>query len=549
MVAAHANRDLGGINSMRRRIHLIALLVVFTPSLALAVDTVAVCPRALRSALEPWLKYRTAQGHKIDVIPAGASAKEITDRIRQVATKAAQNGGKLKAVVLVGDVPSLVASTNVNSVPSHRITTKVITKYGGDKFFSSDNGFSDLDGDNVPDLAVGRMTADSPAELGTVIEKIVAYESNPDFGLWRRKVNLIAGVGGFGVLIDGVIESTTKMFLTSGIPAEFRTTMTQASWTSPYCPPPPRFSSTSIGRMNEGCLFWVYIGHGNRRSLDWLRVPGRVYPILTADDVPQIKCERGPPVALFFSCFTGAFDAREDCLAEELLRRKSGPVAVIAGSNVTMPYANAILASGMLTGFFEKRHKTIGEALLFAKQQLASNSLPGERRQMLDTLALLMTGSKHDLADERTEHVQLFNLIGDPLLRIRHPKTLKVKAPATAIAGAGLSIAVECPFPGDATVELNVRRDRLAFKRKPRPRYVEDQTALAEYARTYLRANDLRLASTKLSADSGAFATRLRVPDGATGPCNVCVFVQGKNDFAVGSVAITIQKAESDAVQ
>lgn len=527
-----------------KRFQWIAALVLIAPCTSSAIDTVVVCPSELREALGPWVKYRAAQGHRIELVPSNSSPTKIRHRIRQVVAAARQIGAEVKTVVLVGDVPSAAAGANVNGVPAHQVKAKVITKYGGGRQFASDNSYADLDDDHVPDLALGRLPADSPAELAAIIEKIVAYETNPDFGLWRRNINLVAGVGGFGVLIDSVIESTTKMFLTSGIPAGYRTTMTQASWTSPYCPAPPRFSATAIERINEGCLFWVYIGHGNQRTLDSLRVPGGVFPILTAGDVPQIKCERSPPVALFFSCYAGAFAAREDCLAEELLRRKSGPVAVIAGSNVTTPYAMAILGSGMLTEFFEKRRGTLGEIFLRAKRRLADDSLSDSRRQMLDTLAALMTGSKHNLVDERFEHLHLFNLIGDPLLRIRHPRAIKIKAPAKATAGSEITIDVEGGFPGMAAVELKLRRDRLAFKPKPRIRYAADEKSLAEYDETYRRANDRRLANADLLVDAAAFKTRLRVPVGTEGACRICVFVRGKDDFAIGSAEIIIQEAE-----
>ena len=50
--------------------------------------------------------------------------------------------------------------------------------------------------------------------------------------------------------------------------------MTYASLASPYCPDPRKFHDTTIGRFNEGCLFWVYIGHGHPTGLD--RASGRV---------------------------------------------------------------------------------------------------------------------------------------------------------------------------------------------------------------------------------------------------------------------------------
>ena len=57
----------------------------------------------------------------------------------------------------------------------------------------------------------------SPAELTTIVAKILAYEQNRDFGPWRQRVNFIAGVGGFSPMVDTVIETATSKLLTSGI--------------------------------------------------------------------------------------------------------------------------------------------------------------------------------------------------------------------------------------------------------------------------------------------------------------------------------------------
>ena len=48
--------------------------------------------------------------------------------------------------------------------------------------------------------------------------KILAYERSQEFGPWRQRVNLIAGVGGFSPILDTVIETATSKLLTSCIP-------------------------------------------------------------------------------------------------------------------------------------------------------------------------------------------------------------------------------------------------------------------------------------------------------------------------------------------
>ena len=90
-----------------------------------------------------------------------------------------------------------------------------------------------------------------------------------------------AGVGGFGSVVDSVIESATKRFLTDGIPASYRTSVTYGSWRSPFCPDPRRFHLTTVERMNEGALLISYTGHGQKDGFDQLRFNGKRYPIFS----------------------------------------------------------------------------------------------------------------------------------------------------------------------------------------------------------------------------------------------------------------------------
>ena len=164
---------------------------------------------------------------------------------------------KIQNVLIVGD--SGDAWLNPKSlVPTDYVLAKVNVKYGSDPVIATDSPYADLDNDGVPELAIGRLPVDSPEELKAITRRIIQYESTTS-GKWQRRINLIAGMGGFGALVDKVIENTTKQILTDLVPPSFPTTMTYGSWTSPYCPDPSRFSDVAIERFNEGCMFWVYM--------------------------------------------------------------------------------------------------------------------------------------------------------------------------------------------------------------------------------------------------------------------------------------------------
>ena len=511
-----------------------------------AVDTVLICPRVFRSALDAWFQLRFQQGHGLALIehPGHPTAEQLQTRVRELA----KTEPGLKFVVLVGDVappdsndPQVLDRT----VPTFHTPAKVIKLLGRDTDIVGDNRYGDLDGDGVPELAVGRLSVQTPEQLTTVVAKILAHERLAFGGPTRRQIHFVAGLGGFGALADKVLEMCAQRFICDGVPIEYNTSMTYASWSSPYCPPMETFCDTAFSRMNEGSLFWVYIGHGNTTGLDWLRLPDNRFPsILTCADASRLKCPQGAPVALFLACYTGAFDQAEPCLAEELLQSSGGPVAVFSGSRVTMPYAMTVLGQELLKECFVNRRETIGEIMLHANCAMVQGQRTGPTAVLLDSLAATL-GFHDDLDAERREHLELFNLLGDPLLRVPRPDDMQLLAPATAEQGATIEVSGTCQLDGTCTVDIVVPRDQLTFDppRKAAPTGSAEQRLL--YGTTYLKANDRRLASVQAKCQSGRFTARIALPSGFAGKCHVVSYLQGQGEAALGACDLEVLPAKT----
>lgn len=516
---------------------LLALLLVLPRA---APDTVVVCPEEFHAALSPWLAYRTQQGHTLAVIGNMRSAEGIRDEIRQLAAH-----GAVRYVVLVGGAKATDyrdPSARSRCVPTHYAPAKVDVLWGSETHIASDNYYGDLDDDQLPELAVGRLAAATPAELATIVGKTIAYEQSTDFGPWRRQLSLVAGLGGFGAMTDLIVESTARYFITQGIPESYCLDMAYASWRSPYCPDPRQFHKTTLESLNKGAWLWIYVGHGNPAELDQVRVPGGDFPILTADDAAGLQCRHGAAVALFLSCYAGAFDADDDCLAQRMLRAPGGPVAVLAGSRVTMPYGMAVMASELMEQCFRRRPATLGDAIVEAKRSMVKEPQAGDvRRATLDGLAAVFSPSKEQLAAERAEHVLLFNLLGDPLLRLRYPQPVRLTL-GGATAGRRLSVGGVSPVDGPCTVELTVPRGTLTFPTPRRDDYPRDDEALKQFQEVYRHANDGQLAANATIVRGGRFQTALSVPKQAHGRCFVRVFVSGQVDCAAGAAAVEIKE-------
>jgi len=200
------------------------------------------------------------------------------------------------------------------------------------------------------------------------------------------------------------------------------------------------------------------------------------------------------------------------------------------------------MAGGLMDECFRHRPKTLGEAVLHAKQSMMTEPAKDDRwRAMLDTIAGAISPDAKLLPKERAEHVLLFNLLGDPLLRLHYPEEITLDVPSTASAGGRLRLTADCPIGGQGIVELVVRRDRLTFKPPPRKEYPKEHAALSRFQETYYRANNHRLCAVPLSVSAGRFEAELDVPESARGACHVRMFVEGQDGFATGAADVKIQ--------
>jgi len=547
---------------------LVSFLLAASPSAA--PDTLVVCPDALRPALRPWLEYRRAQGHHIMVIAPRRRADLVRKDIRRIArsgkrpaelptTRAVSYGRKtahcgalfgpaLKFLVLVGDArPEKTDRSGAFVTPTGRVTAHVNVRWGSPPRIATDNVYADLDDDGIPELAVGRLPADTPAELSRMIAKTIAYERQQAFGPWRRRFHFVAGLGGFGPVADKALEVAAKSLITSSIPDAYRSTMTYASWHSAYCPDPLRFREMTVRRLNEGCLFWVYIGHGHWQKLDTIHVGGVDRPILTTADIGRLACPCGHPIAVFLCCYAGAFDAPDDCLAEEIVRQRGAPVAALAGTRVTMPYGMAVLATEFLHGYFHDHPATLGEALLDAKRAMVSDRRqPTRQRLAIDLLASVISSAPHQLAAERLEHVAMFHLFGDPLLRLHYPRRITLDYPATIGAGQRLAVSGHCDVDGRCSIEVTTLPGRLSFPLPGRGEVNMSAGTRRAVQATYERANQPRIAHAVCDIHQGRFQAELAIPVEARGRYLVRTFVAGTGVCGVGAGRIrVVQPANS----
>ncbi len=400
-------------------------LLFLTP--APAPDTLVVCPTEFRAALAPWEAYRRGQGHEIVVFDVPSDAAHLQATIRGVA-----QAGALKYVVLMGDVPAngvdgLPTRSSI-TIPTNYIAAQVNKRWGSEPTIATDVPYADVDADGTPDVTVGRIPAHSAGELAGVVRKVIRYEQQTDHGSWEKSLNIVSSTGGFGAVTDAMVEAAGRQVIQQTVPSEFDVRHIFAASVKTDGSEEIDFVSRARRELNGGGLAWIYVGHGLPTELVYAATASGFKSILSTRDVPHLHCGPHNPLAVLVACYTGAMDAPHGCLGEELLLAEEGPVAAIAATRVTMPYGNTIIGCELLRACFQDRPVAVGDVLRLAQRRVLA-PMPKDQpnkdqlRATLDGVAEVLSPPPVDLAAERREHVLMYQLIGDPLLRLHFPPT------------------------------------------------------------------------------------------------------------------------------
>ena len=499
------------------------------------VDYLIVAADTLAASAERYKEFREASGHEValwfvkDVASAGASASDKASKIKRLIKQVHKGRDPSRPfyVLLLGDANKLVPAA-VYQEP-----------YDKSKH-SSDNYYAEHTGDYIPDLAIGRIAASSDVEVDRTRAKIAAYESSYTVGPWNRRVNLFASSGGFGGALDNIIESLA-MEIADDITYNVDVTMTYGSQQSEYVYVPEKFSDKVYDRLNEGSLISAYIGHGLEGSLDQLDWSGKKYPIMNVKKLSQIKIKNKAPIMFIIACLTGAF-ADEDGLAEQIVRQPDAPPAVIAATEISHPYTNAVLVRELGLLVTEQKVTTVGMLLQEAKRRLVHQD--DKLRKLLKGLGSAMIGYQEMNALNRT-HLHMYTLHGDPAMRIRYVVGKAALTAAKAVK-RGATVEVSATFDnissGKALFTLEGRRKVLLANLTEVPKdgtSNRDAVIMANYE----VANNRVAASKSVTFSGGKATAKLAVPkDVPVGEFFVKVYAEDGKTDAMGHRSVQVDK-------
>jgi hypothetical protein len=330
-------------------------------------------------------------------------------------------------------------------------------------------------------VSVGRVPATTGDQALEVLRKTRQHEEAKP-GDWQRKLSFMAGEGRFGAF-DKMLEKMFTDYADMVVEPRYEISMTYANPSSPWTCPPGELTERMANAISGGSLVTTYIGHGNVDRFDSMRIPtgeGREYRFTIGERDRLVKllekpCDT-PTVMLIVACQTGCFDHPKDhAIGEAMLFAPGGPAAVLAGSRDTHPYSNIFVQKEFVSALTERgrgddpmteslldRHRpawpwqsaawsrartmTVGAAHHAVKAYLR-NAPADEYAKQIEALASMLFAPEQRRAMNEA-HVLLYNLLGDPAMRVRRPSGGESVAglyEAKVEAGMDLMVDLEVP--------------------------------------------------------------------------------------------------------
>jgi len=444
--------------------------------LVLAADSLA-------GAADAWAAYREALGVEVMLRSEvdGFTPEELRLGVVARLTELAADAGDAETIFLLilGDAPG--PSDPVDGpglIPTLPCTSSLGPCY-------TDNRYGDLDGDAIPDVAVGRLPARTEEQALTYLERVRGFEQERRTGLWNRRLFVYAGGSGFGELFDGLAETLAfESLARTGHAFDLL-----GAWDNPasfyYFEP---FEQKVLQLFEDGALAGMYIGHGSAAYTDGL----------SPEQLAVMQCGARSPFVFFFACSNGEYAHDSDSISEAVLWTAEGPIASFGAVGTTHPYANAVLPYEAWRAIAEAEAATFGEATLRTKRALIEHD--DEVRELARSYAVLMGVTADELPGIEREHLDQYNLFGDPALSTGLPGGEVLFDPVVEEEG-GLRVSGEVTGleSGTAWVTLEVRADQYLAELDPEP---PDAEAIAA---RWEAANDKVIAGVEVEVSEGRF--------------------------------------------
>lgn len=360
----------------------------------------------LSAAVQPLLAHRAAEGYSVAEVDLQDIYDEFNygfldpEAIRSFLSHAYHNwSGAPSYVLLVGDShPAFRGEINTTLkilVPPYLVHVDPwIGEVPADSRFVS----VDDEDDYLPEMAIGRISANNAADVTAMVNKILAYENpltTPD-GDWQRRAVYVADnctdpAGNFHTLSNDIRDNWLPAFYDdSGVYYD----APPANCPDPSLPSGADMRAAIKNKFNNGALFLQWFGHGS--TVRWGSVS--MFNIL---DPSALAPSNQLPLVMHNACWTGYFLAWANnwqSLGEALaLTPGRGAIADYSPSGLHIGAALQTLDQGLHEAMFQERIARAGDIVNASKYYFFDHSI-----------------DYHDLIDSMI-------FFGDPALKLRLP--------------------------------------------------------------------------------------------------------------------------------
>ena len=345
-------------------------------------DYLLIAPEAMLAAAEPLLARRASQGLAVKA----ASLEEIASSFGHGETSAeairafigfAYHSWKRPSpryVLLLGgasyDPRNFTGRARPAPLP-FLVTKTSFLWTASDPLLAAVNG-----DDPVPDVAIGRLPASTPAEAEALVEKLLDWEVSGQ-SLDGPAV-LVADNPDAGGAFEQDVDDIARSFLASR-PASILRLSELGADTRPAI----------LGAFDAGASLVSYVGHGG--AAVWASEN-----VLNSWDPPALLAQPRQPLMLTFNCLNGYFLAPSyDSLAEAFLKVPGrGTIAAVSPTGLSVDQPAHAFHRALMAELVSGRHARLGDAFLAAQLEYArSGQMP--------------------------ELLSVYHLFGDPALTIR----------------------------------------------------------------------------------------------------------------------------------
>lgn len=296
---------------------------------------------------------------------------------------ASSDGHKFGYLLLFGggSYDNRLVGTNASVLNfPHLLTWQSVRSDDENNSYTSDDFFGILDDESSMgvnekmNVSVGRMIVRNVSEARAVVNKLEKYMSKPIYGSWKNQVMLVADDENEGIhmiqslAMDSIMRASGGADLVRNYVFIDAFNYVSEGGARTY----PDARAKMFNRLNEGTLWWNYIGHSSTQN--WT-----AEGLLKRADVETNLFYKRLPVLYAATCEFCRFDNSVTSSGELVFTNPNGgAIAVICPPRLALIQSNGALSNAMARFIFSRdekgRPQRIGDILRLAKKELNAST-------------------------------------------------------------------------------------------------------------------------------------------------------------------------------